>query len=262
MVTLKEITSYIEELFPAEYAEDFDNIGLLAGRECKEISKAIICLDCNKNIVSEAISEGANLIITHHPVIFNPVKKLTDSDDFGEMIINALENGISIYSAHTNLDSAPGGLTDTVAEKMGLIPFSNMEGVLGRVCKAPDGTTAKTLCDKIKKEFSISKLYSTFTSDKEIKTVAICNGGGGGSLVQTAKERNADVYISGDLKHHEHLFLKTCDDIDFIEMRHYDSEIPVCTLLKEKLTEKFGEKACFKISAVQQSVLIDTDEII
>ena len=261
MVALKEITDYIEELFPTEYAEDFDNIGLIVGRFDKKISKVIICLDCNKNIVDEAISEGAELIITHHPVIFNPVKRLTDADDFGEMIVKALENGISIYSAHTNLDSAPGGLTDTVADKMGLIPFSNMEGVLGRICKAPDGTTAKTLCDKIKKEFNIPKLYSTITSDKEIKTVALVNGGGGGSLVQTAKELGADVYISGDLKHHEHLELKISDSIDFIEMRHFDSEISVCTLLYEKLNDKLGKDLDVKISTLQEAALIDTDEI-
>jgi len=262
MVKLKEITNYIEELFPPEYAEDFDNIGLLVGRCDKEISKAVICLDCSKDIVYEAVKDGAQLIITHHPVIFNPIKSITDSDDFGEMIITALENGISIYSAHTNLDSAPGGLTDTVIEKIGLIPYSNMEGVLGRMCHAPEGMSAKTLAEKIKKEFNISKLFSTFTTDKEIHTVAVCNGGGGGSLVEAAKNLGADVYISGDLKHHEHCYLKTNDSIDFIEMRHFDSEFPACELLLEKLTTKFMEGLDVKISTAQASPLIDTDLII
>ena len=262
MVKLKEITNYIEKLFPPEYAEDFDNIGLLVGRCDKEISKAVICLDCSKDIVYEAVKDGAQLIITHHPIIFNPVKSVTDNDDFGEMIITALENGISIYSAHTNLDSAPGGLTDTVIEKIGLIPYSNMEGVLGRMCHASEGMSAKTLAEKIKKEFNISKLFSTFTTDKEIHTVAVCNGGGGGSLVETAARLGADVYISGDLKHHEHCYLKTNDHIDFIEMRHFDSEFPVCELLLEKLTAKFKDNLEVKISNAQASPLIDTDLII
>lgn len=262
MVKLNEIIKFLEELFPPQYAENFDNIGLLAGRQDKEVSKIIVCLDCNKNIVREAIDEGAELIITHHPVIFNPVKRITDGDDFGEMLISALESGISIYSAHTNLDSAPGGLTDTVVEKLGLIPCSNMEGVLGRMCHTPEGTTAKALAAKIKREFGITKLFSTFTSDKAVNTVAVCNGGGGGSLVQTAKELGADVYISGDLKHHEISLIKTDDNIDFIEMRHFDSEYPVCELLREKLAAQFNDKAVIKISEKQSSPLIDTDEII
>lgn len=259
---LKEITHVLEELFPPEYAENFDNIGLLVGRCDKEISKVIVCLDCNKHIVREAIEEGAGLIITHHPVIFNPIKSVTDGDDFGEMLVSALEGGISIYSAHTNLDSAPDGLTDTVVKKIGLLPYANMEGSLGRMCHTPEGTTAKSLAAKIKKEFGISTLFSTFTEDKQIHTVAVCNGGGGGSLVPAAKALGADVYISGDLKHHEMSLLKVDDDIDFIEMRHFDSEYPVCELLREKLAAEFGDKLIVKISEKQSSPLIDTDKIV
>ena len=108
MIKLCDLTDFLEKEFPFEYAEDFDNVGLLAGRCDKEITKVILCLDINKNVVREAIKIGAELIITHHPAIFNPVKRLTDNTDFGEMLISAIENGISVYSAHTNLDSAPG----------------------------------------------------------------------------------------------------------------------------------------------------------
>lgn len=260
MIELKAITDYMEELFPNEYAEDFDNVGLLIGRCDKKVSKVLVCLDCDKNVVREAISEGAQLIITHHPVIFDPVKRICDNTDFGEMVISALENNICIYSAHTNLDSTPGGLTDEVCKMLGLTPFSNLEGVLGRICHAPEGTTAKTLAAKIKKDFKVSHLYSTFTSDKEIKTVAVCNGSGG-SLITAAKELGADVYISGDLKHNQLLEMKISDDIDFIEIRHYDSEIPVCRLLKEKLEAKFTDALEIKISTTQCSPLVDTDEI-
>ena len=262
MVKLTQITAFLEKLYPFEYAEDFDNIGLLVGRSEKEVSKILLCLDCDKNVVSEAISEGAQLIITHHPVIFTPVKRITDDTDFGKMLVSAMENGISIYSAHTNFDSAEGGLTDTVAKKLGLYPIGVMEGVLGRLCTAPEGTSAKTLCKKIKEEFKIKNLYSTFTKNKKIKTVALCNGGGGGSLVQTAQDLKADVYISGDLKHHEVSALKINDDIDFIEIRHYDSEVIVCDILKEKLEEKFGTSLTVIKASSQSSPLVDTDSII
>ena len=262
MIKLSEIVNCLEEAFPPEYAEDFDNIGLLAGRKEKDISKVLLCLDCNKNVVNEAVRVGAQLIVTHHPVIFNPVKSITDATDHGEMLVSALENGISIYSAHTNADSAPGGLTDTVCKKLGLSATENMEGNLGRICTAAEGTTAKTLCSTIKKEFGLEKVYSTFTKDKDIKTVAVCNGGGGGELPEIAMQLGADVYISGDLKHHEVSALKISDNIDFIEIRHFDCEKIVTEIFKEKLAERFGDNLESVISAAEESPLLDTDKIL
>lgn len=262
MTKLIEIASFLENEFPPEYAEDFDNIGLLVGRLDKDVTKVLVCLDCNKNVVKEAIRIGAQLIVTHHPVIFNPIKSITDNTNAGEMLISALENNISIYSAHTNADSAPYGLTDTVCKKLELSPTGNMEGNLARICKAPTGTTAKTLCEKIKEEFHLDKLYSTFTKDKEIKTVAVCNGGGGGELVEIAMSLGVDVYISGDLKHHEISALKVSDNIDFIEIRHFDCERIVTEIFKDRLTEKFGDKLEVIISSAEESPLVDTDRIL
>ncbi len=262
MIRLIEIASCLENEFPPEYAEDFDNIGLLAGRLDKEVTKVLVCLDCNKNVVKEAIKIGAQLIVTHHPVIFNPIKSITDNTDAGEMLISALENNISIYSAHTNADSSPNGLTDTVCNKLDLSPTANMEGNLARVCNAPKGMTAKKLCKKIKEEFHLDKLYSTFTQDREIKTVAVCNGGGGGELVDIAMSIGADVYISGDLKHHEISALKLSDNIDFIEIRHFDCERIVTEIFKDRLTKKFGNELEVIISSAEVNPLVDTDNIL
>ncbi len=262
MVKLAEIIKLIESKFPTEYAEDFDNIGLLVGRRDREITKVLLCLDANKNVVKEAIEKGAELIITHHPVIFNPIKCINDDTDSGEMLVSAIENGISIYSAHTNLDSAPNGLTDTVCQMLDLSPISNLEGNLGRLCKAEKGTCAKSLCERIKKEFGIEKLFSTFEKDKEIKTVAVCNGGGGGELVDIAKSLGADVYISGDLKHHELSALKTNDKTDFIEMRHFDSEKIAPYIIKEALLKSFGKNIELIVSKAEEAPLLDTDKIL
>lgn len=262
MTELTKITEYLEKEFPPEYKEDFDNIGLLVGRGDKDVTKVLLCLDANKNVVKEAIKIGAELIITHHPVIFNPVKSVTDSTDFGEMLVSAIENKISIYSAHTNLDSAPSGITDTVCKMLDLSPIGNMEGNLGRLCKTKDGETAKNLCNKIKEAFGIETLYSTFERDRKVKTVAVCNGGGGGELPQIAMELGADVYISGDLKHHELGMMKVNDDIDFIEIRHFDSEKIVTGILENKLKEKFGNEIKIYISQAEVSPLLDTDMIL
>lgn len=261
MIKLCEITKRLEELFPPLYAESFDNIGLLAGRSDKEVTKAMVCLDCTPSAVDAAIKNGCELIITHHPLIFSPLKELSDETKKGEMIVNALENNISIYSAHTNLDSAPGGLTDYVVKKLGLTSECSIEGNLGRVCTAPSGMTAKRLCGIVKEEFSVKHLYSTFTKDRIIRKIAVCNGGGGGELLQAVKALGADVYISGDLKHHEILEFQSSDKCDYIEIRHFDSEIVVTELLKEALSDSFGsELECITFKSV--SPLIDTDELL
>jgi len=261
MVYLKEITDYIESTFPTSFAEDFDNIGLLAGRTEKTVSKVLLCLDFSKKVCEEAVRKGAELIITHHPVIFSPLKSINDSSQASEAILYAIENGISVYSAHTNLDSANGGLTDYIAQKLSLTPIGTMEGNLGRICTVKEGTTAKKLIKTIKKELNIEKLYSTLTEDKPVKTVALCNGGGGGELVKISQELGADIYISGDLKHHEILELSR-SLTDYIEVRHHDCEICVTELLKETLDKKFSGKIETEISACDVPSLIDTDLIV
>lgn len=260
MTKLKDITDYLGMLFPSEIAEDFDNIGLLVGRADKDISKALICLDCDSAVVREAIEENAQLIITHHPVIFDPIKRICDDTPFGEMIISALENNISIYSAHTNLDSAPGGLTDEICKMLDLTPVSALDGNVGRICRAPKNDTAKLLSERIKCVLSVAHLYSTFTEDKKIKTVALVNGGGA-SCAESAVNLGVDVFISGDLKHHQFLHFKENKNTDFIEIRHFDCEFPVCRLLQEKLSDKFSSLN-LKISEAQRNPLIDTDLIL
>ncbi|MEE0866971.1 MAG: Nif3-like dinuclear metal center hexameric protein [Clostridia bacterium] len=261
MIKLCEITKKLEERFPPFYAESFDNIGLLAGKSDKAVTKVLLCLDCTPMAVEEAIKSGCEFIITHHPLIFSPLKELSDKTQKGEMIVNALENNISIYSAHTNLDSAPGGLTDFVAEKLGLTPEGNLQGNLGRICAAPPCMTAKELCALIKKEFSIKHLYSTFKEDRPLRKIAVCNGGGGGELLDSVNSLGADVYISGDLKHHEILEFQNSHKCDYIEIRHFDCEIVVTELLKKVLGDLFGsELECIIFKS--DSPLIDTDELL
>jgi len=258
---LKDIINFMEEKFPLSYAEEFDNPGLLAGKCENDITGVLLCLDCDKNIVDEARLKGAQLIISHHPVIFSPIKSVTDKTNGGEMLVKAIENGISIYSAHTNLDSAPGGLTDTVCDMLGIVPTGTMEGVLGRICDAPDAMTISALCRIIKEKFNIQDLYTTACSDRSIKKIAVCNGGGGGEMCDAAIASGADIYISGDLKHHELREFMLTDGIDFIEMRHYDSEKIVTSIIKKALSERFGSELEIFISETEKSPLSNSGSV-
>ena len=262
MITVSAIIAFLEEKFPPSYAEDFDNIGLLLGRSDRSVSKAIVCLDFSKKVCEEAIKKGAELIITHHPVIFSPIKRLDSSSPDSEALLFAIENKISVYSAHTNLDSAPDGLTDFILKKLGLSSIGTMEGELGRVCRTAPNTTAFDLIARIKKEFKINKLYSTLKENKPVNTVSICNGGGGGELADLALINESDIYISGDLKHHEVLKFSLSKTSDYIEIRHHDCEFCVTELLKSVLDSRFKDSLETEISEFNTAPLIDTDSLL
>lgn len=260
MINLSEIISFMEKTFPLSYAEDFDNVGLLCGRCDKEVSKVLICLDCTNAVVKEAIESGCELIISHHPVIFEPIKSVSDDSPLGKIIISAIENNISIYSAHTNLDSAKGGLTDYIANLLGLEIIGNLENNLGRIHKAPEGYSSKDLIEKLKEALGIERIYTTLKENKSIEKIALCNGGGS-DLIDSAMESGADVYISGDLKHHNILSVNESKKLDYIEIRHYDCEAPMKRLVCDLLKKEFGEKIEVRIASSCKAPLIDADNI-
>lgn len=254
MVELKEIIKFMEERFPLEFAESYDNPGLLAGRRDKEISKVLLCLDCDENVVAEAVREGAQLIISHHPVIFGGINSVTDGDPTGKMIVSAIENGISIYCAHTNLDSSANGLTDYLCRRLGLTPIEPIEGNAGRICRPKEGLRLLELCAKIKEELDLESVTTTAEMNRPVKLVAVCNGSGG-DLAATARDKGADVYITGDVKYHQVRDFYLWDNFEYIAVSHYDSEKIVTELLFDVLKERFASGLEAVISKENDDVL-------
>lgn len=118
---IREITSYLEELAPLVYQESYDNSGLLVGDQEREVTKALISLDCTEAVVDEAIEKGCHLIISHHPIVFSGLKKLTGSNYVERVVIKAIKNDIALYAIHTNLDNVLGGVSSKMAEKLDLL---------------------------------------------------------------------------------------------------------------------------------------------
>ena len=118
---LKEITNYLDEIVPLSLQESYDNSGLLIGDKNMEIKSALTCLDCTEDVLDEAISYNCNLILSHHPIIFNPIKKLTKSNFSEKLIYKAVKNDIAIYAIHTNLDNIYGGVSFIIAKKLNLL---------------------------------------------------------------------------------------------------------------------------------------------
>lgn len=245
MVALTEITSFLECLAPKELSESYDNVGLLVGKTEKEIKKVLIALDADEKVAKEAEKIGADLVISHHPLIFNPLKRVTDKDSVSRAVISLIKSDISLFSMHTNFDSVKSGLGDLFLDKCAktknrAVLIGEGENGIGRIADLCEDLTLGDVLNNIKKEFSLNSVRYIGDKNKKIKTIAVCNGGGAG-LIYDAKEKGADLYVSGDIKYSQARFAYE-NDIAFVEVPHYSAEIIFCEYLMEILKEKFGEK--------------------
>ncbi len=149
-----ELVRPIEEFAPVHEQEKWDNCGFSVGDPQMEVSKALIALDCSEAVVDEAIAAGADIIITHHPLIFGGVKKITPQNELGRIIYKAVKNNIAIYAAHTNMDKAAGGVSAVMADKLGLC---------GREVLTPDGFG---IAGSLEKECSVEEFVGKLKKEK------------------------------------------------------------------------------------------------
>ncbi len=235
---VREIIDIIDSFAPFSNAESFDNVGLLVGNENEKVRAILFCLDLTNEVVDEAEELGANLVITHHPVIFTPLKKLTSNMP----VYRAIERGISIISAHTNLDKAVPGVNTVLAESLGLrniapisvIDAEKLDYGYGCVGELESYVTAEEISNLVKKSLNIAAVRCSDNSDKQINRVAVI-GGSGGSLLNMVKKISADCFVTGDVKLD---VFYTANDIGvtIIDAGHYHTEIGIV----EKLAEIFS----------------------
>ncbi len=245
MVKLNKILEFLSNLAPFEYAESYDNIGLLVGDKEREINKVMITLDADEKVVNDAFKKECELIISHHPLIFTPLKKIITDDSISRTVIDLIKNDISLISMHTNFDSVESGLCDLFLDKVAdtkqriALHGDEINGC-GRIAELKNSTTLMNLLNIVKKEFNLNSLRYIGNKEKKIEKIAVCNGGGA-DFIYNAKEMGADVYISGDIKYHHARFAYE-NDISLIEVPHYEAEIIFCKYLKEILEKHFRNK--------------------
>ncbi|MGX7111441.1 Nif3-like dinuclear metal center hexameric protein [Gemella cuniculi] len=240
MTTVKNIFDHLNKLADVRLAEKWDNVGLMLGDYNKNVSKVLISLDVTSDVVKEAINNDIDLIVSHHPLIFKPLKTLNFTDDFKSNIIKDLiRNDISVISFHTNLDSAEYGLNDFLAKKLELEnirvlfehEFDNRSG-LGRIGDFKNNKTLDEFIQYLKEKFSLETVSAVIGNDKQIKTVAIL-GGSGADFMYSMPE--VDIYLTGDVGYHVAL-----DAIELkknmIDIGHF-SEHLVKDLLDEYIAE-------------------------
>lgn len=221
MITVKDVCDFLEGIAPLELAEPWDNVGLQVGRESQIVERLLVCLDITDGIISEAESKKCQMIVAHHPLFFGDVRGVTDGTSVGRLALSAIEGGLAVYGAHTNLDKAPGGISDALADHLGLVNVSVLqnhgitelshdvhpledrydnEAGLGRL---GDLKEEVGLDDFLKVcQAQISQNIRFAGSKKTVKRIAVC-GGSGASLIETAGKAGADLMVTGDVKYHD-----------------------------------------------------------
>lgn len=256
MVDIKELLAFFESIAPAALAEEYDNVGLLVEGETGDIERVVVALDADEQTVCDALSVGAQLIVTHHPVMFRPVNRLTEAEGGQRTIRRLLQKGIGLFAMHTNFDSAEGGLCDVFLDTFGdfseRCSFSGTADGIGRIGTLREPCALGVLLEKAKAAYSQDMPLRYVGDDmKTVSRVAVCNGGGG-DLLYDAARLGAEVYISGDFKHHHARFAYE-NKMNLIQIDHYDAEAAFCTLLEEKLREAFGDRLKVSIAGHEQS---------
>ncbi len=230
MLKVKDIAKAIEDFAPLSLKEDWDNPGLQVGDCEMEVTGVLLCLDVTEEILREAKKRDCNMIVSHHPLIFGGLKRLTGATPTERIVAGALRDNIAIYSAHTNLDSAFEGVSYEMAHMLGMKECRPLEksasggekeglGVIGNVAPTPKLEFLR----KVKETFEVKDLrYSAQTPGIVVRKVALC-GGSGGSLIKKAMAAGADVYICGDLKYHD--FTSYGSEILLADIGHFESEL-------------------------------------
>ncbi len=236
-MVVKEIIEFIDKIAPFKYGESFDNNGLIIGRINGTVSKTLVTIDVTSDVVSKAISDNVDLIISHHPYIFEPVKKITDN-----IILELIKNDIAYISAHTNYDN--GRLRDLFSRKLLVHDVKKIHegdngGFFGGIGQLENEISINDYIKLIKENFDIPYVKLIGKQKKKIKTVAF-GSGSTSYYIDEILNLDCDVYITGEVKYHDELTYSN-NNCAVISLGHYESEKIFSKDLKELLKTKFNK---------------------
>ncbi len=235
MKTIKDIINFTESFAPLNTAMEYDNVGLLVGSEETEVKKVVVALDITDEVIDEAIENEAQLIISHHPVIFDALKNIPENS----IVYRLIQNNLSALCLHTNLDLSSGfGVNTCLAETVGVKNCSFVEGECLYIGELENTTTNKAFAEQVKTALNCEGLRYTLPA-QNVKKVAICSGSGG-DLAPLAKSKGADVLLTGEIKHHDILTAGKLE-IAIIDAGHFKTEDIVITPFTEKLNKEFSD---------------------
>lgn len=260
MPKVKDIAAYFEGLVPSEMKLEFDNVGLLVGMEETPVTKALVALDITPEVIDEAIENGAQMILSHHPLFFD-LKQVTDSDSTGAKMVKLIQNGVSCLCQHTNLDQVEGGVNSALAVALGI----EVEGFLGESFTATNGAVygmgrygslAETTDMPRFLPFVKSALNTSgvryHAASRPVRRVAVC-GGTGGEFIEAAIAKGCDTLVTADIKYHQFLAAKALG-LNVIDADHFCTENVVTPVLAELVKKGFPELQVEISKALAQTV--------
>lgn len=246
---IQVVIDYLHSIAPNHYQEDYDNSGLLVGNPTEEVKGVLVSLDVTEQILDESIALGCNLVISHHPIIFSGLTRLTDANYVQRIVKKAIKNDINLFAIHTNLDNVYDfGVNTNIAKMLGLSdieilkPKANLNvenvgaGIIGNIGSIKE----MDFLSYLKETMNISVIKYTKLLGKPIEKVAIC-GGSGRFLLNDAIAKKADIFISSDFKYHE--YFDADNQIVIADIGHFESEQFTIKMLWEILTNKFSNFA-------------------
>lgn len=260
MATVGDILKLVETLAPRSMKMDWDNVGLLCGSKTRGVTKVLIALDPFEGVCKEAAEMGAELIVTHHPLIFSPIKNVTDETSIGRSIQLLCRSGISAINAHTNLDCAPGGVNDVLARKLGLtdirvirpsgIDENGREWGLLR-CGSVKEQRLEDFLPNVKEALGCRGLRYV-NGGKAVKKVAVGGGSCADGMLE-ALDAGCDTFVTADVKYNQ--FWDAHDlGLNLIDAGHFTTENPVTGYLLEKLSAAFP-KVAFTVSQTHRDCM-------
>ena len=269
-VKIYQVVDALEHYAPLPLQEGYDNAGLQVGlTEAVEVSGALLCLDVTEDVVDEAIRKGCNLIVSHHPLIFRKLARISDENYVQRTVRKAIKNDITIVSMHTNMDAAKGGVNFKIAEKLGLrnLRFfggekeidgvKGGEGVIGEITDETDtlhadGIAADDLVLMLRERFQAECVQCNQLLRRPIRKVALC-GGAGSFLLDAAIAAGADAFITGEMHYHE--FFGHEQEIQICVIGHYQSEQFTSEIFRSIITDKCPGVKC-EISEINTNPII------
>lgn len=250
---VKELTDWLGGNFPAAVAEDWDNVGLLTGDDESEVKHVFLALDLTETVLDEAIRAGADMIVTHHPMIFSGIKKINNHSFTGRKILTLIQKGIVYYAMHTNYDVLGMADLSAVYTKMHdttvLSVTEEREGEVqgfGRVGKLPREMTLREYAQLVKESLKLNDVKVYGNLDSMVKCAAVCTGSGK-SMIKDVIKAGADVYVTGDIDHHTGIDT-VAQGLALIDAGHYGTEYIFMDAMKKELTQAFPE---LKISCAE-----------
>ena len=237
MPTVGDIFAFLNSKAPVSLKLGFDNVGLLVGRSDRPVQTVLTALDITDEVIEEAIREGAELIVSHHPLFFE-LKSVTDGTWTGSRALTLAENKIAAICMHTNLDAAEGGVNDALLQALGLSYAGEFdpETHIGRIGELPEATTVQAFLERTKAALNGNGLRY-YDAGKPVRRVAVCGGSGGGELA-LAYAAGCDTYVTADIKYDPFLEAKHLG-LNLIDADHFCTENVVIPVLLGWLTEAF-----------------------